>query len=161
MRVRAVVTCFVAAALALGGAACGDGSLEVATAPLPDGAEVPSQRYLADVDAAAAAIRDFAAVLDRVGPVARPARVRALAPGMGEAVGRANAMVDRLAAQRLADARLEAQRERALPVLREVVAAMRAVAEASAAGDAAGVTAGVAEFRAALERLEPLGGPAA
>jgi hypothetical protein len=148
----------VALAIALGAAGCGDGALAPSTAPVAEGTEVSSQRYLADVDAVAAEIRAFSDQLEEIGPVARPAVLREIAPDLAVALQRADAIADRLDAQRLADARLEAQRAEASPVLADIVAAMVDVTTLAAAGEPAPAVAAIEDFRDAVERLRELGG---
>lgn len=95
------------------------------------------QRYLADVSGAAAAVSDFSAALEAVGEVARPAALRRAAPRLRSALERASALGGRLSAQRLADRRLEVQRDRAADTLDGVLAAMREVVASAEAGDGA------------------------
>jgi high-affinity K+ transport system ATPase subunit B len=147
-------------AITLAGAGCGGGALAPSTAPVAEGTEVTSQRYLTDVDAAAAAIREFSDRLEAIGPVARPAQLRAVAPELAAALQRANAIAGRIEAQRLADARIEAQRAAASPLLGEVVSAMADVTTRAAAGEAAPTVSAIEEFREAVDRLRALGGAA-
>jgi hypothetical protein len=155
-----VLAALAVIAVALGGAACGDESLAPSTTPVAEGTQVDSQRYLADVDGAADAIRAFSDQLEAIGPVARPARLRALAPELAAALQRANAISGRIAAQRLADARREAQRAEAAPLLAAIVAAMADVTTRAAAGRPEPTVAAIAEFRDAVDRLRAVGGPA-
>lgn len=161
MRARRAGAVAVALAIALGTAGCGDGPLPPSTAPVAEGSEVSSQRYLADADAVAAEIRAFSDLLEDIGPVARPARLREIAPDLAAALQRADAIADRLEAQRLADARLEAQRAEASPVLADIVAAMVDVTTRAAAGEPVPTVAAIEDFRDAVGRLRELGGTAA
>lgn len=153
VRILAAVAC---AAGALVVAGCGGGSLEASTDTLPDSTEVSPRRYLADADAAATAIRDFSAQLEAIGPVARPAKLRELAPSLAVSLGAANTAVARLRAARLVDARLEAQRREAVPLLEDVVDGMAAITTAAAAGQPAPTAEAVADFTAAVETLRTL-----
>ena len=146
----------VAAVAAVSLAGCGGSSLGPSAATLADGSEVSPRQYLADVDSAAVAIRDFSDVLEQIGPVARPATLRELAPTMAVPLQQADTAVARLKAQRLADARLEAQRQRAVPVLERVVAAMTGTTTRAAAGQPEATAAAVAAFGAAVEELRAL-----
>lgn len=159
MRRRRAAAVAVVLAVALGGAACGDESLAPSTTPVAEGTQVTSQRYLADVDAAATAIRAFSDQLEAIGPVARPAQLRAIAPDLAAALQRANAIAGRIEAQRLADARLEAQRAEASPLLASIVDAMADVTTRAAAGQPEPTVAAIEEFRDAVERLRSLGAP--
>ncbi len=152
-RHAAAVAC---AAGALVVAGCGGGSLEASTDPVRDGTEVSPRRYLADADVAAAAIRDFSTQLEAIGPVARPGKLRELAPSLAVSLAAADTAVGRLTAARMADTRLEAQRARAVPLLAEVVAAMTLVTRHSAAGDPEQTVAAVARFGEAVEALREL-----
>lgn len=144
----------VAVAVALAG--CGGSSLGPSAATLADGSEVSPRQYLADVDAAATAIRDFSDELEQIGPVARPAALRELAPAMAVPLQQADTAVSRLKAQRLVDARLEAQRARAVPVLDRIVAAMTGATTRAAAGQPEATAAAIAAFGAAVEELRAL-----
>lgn len=156
---RRLVALLAVVVAALAAAGCAGGPVGPSTAPLSDGTEVSPQRYLGDVDAAAATIREFSGHLDEIAPVARPAELRDLAPRMAATVQRARAVVERLESQRLADARLESQRERALPALRETLAAMLAVTTRAAAGQAGATSRAADDFREAVARLRALGTP--
>ena len=92
------------------------------------------QRYLADTDAAAAAVADFTRDLQAVGAVATPEALARAAPALRESLGAAEALSQRLSAERLEDARLETQRERAAGALAGVITAMRVAADEAAAG---------------------------
>lgn len=137
-------------------AGCGGDSLGPSAATLADGSEVSPRQYLADVDAAAAAMREFSDELEQIGPVARPAALRALAPAMAVPLQQADTAVARLKAQRLADARLEAQRQRAVPVLERIVAAMTGATTRAAAGQPEATAAAIDAFGTALEDLRAL-----
>lgn len=135
---------------------CGGDSLGPVTATLPEGAQVSPQRYLADSDAAAAAVADFSRALGAAGPVATKARLQRVAPSLHPPLERAALISQRLNAERLEDARLEAQRMRAGAALDRVVAAMRAVADAADAGASTRAVAATAGFAAAVENARSL-----
>jgi hypothetical protein len=114
---------------------------------------VEPQRYLADSAGAAAAIRDFSEKLAAIGPTATRARLRAAAPELGPPLERAARLSARLGAERLADHRLEAQRERVTPLLAEVVTAMTEVNSASAAGEPRRAVPAIRRFTQAVSAL--------
>lgn len=147
-------------ALALAGAGCGGDPLGPSTATVADGTQVSAQRYLADSDEAAAAVSAYSAVLERVGPVARPLALRALAPELADIVRRARVAHGRLMAQRLEDARLEEQRAEVVPLLGEVVAAMEQFAAEAAAGRPVLAAAAAERFSEAVEALRDSRAPA-
>lgn len=151
LRMAGAVAC---AAAALGLAGCGGGSLEASTDALPDGTEISPRTYLADADAAARAIREFSGQLEEIGPVARPARLRELAPSLAVSLAAADSAAGRLAAARLADSRLEAQRARVAPLLDDVVAAMAEVTRYAAAGQPVPAAAAVDRFATAVRALQ-------
>lgn len=133
---------------------CGGGSLEASTRPLPEGAEVSPQRYLADSVAVADSIDAFSALLEEVSPVARRGALLTLAPRLDAALDRTTAVFRRIDAERLVDRRLEAQRGRAVTALEPVLAAMSIVSDAARAGDpaafedaAVGYATGVGDLR--------------
>lgn len=161
MTARSALAVLLSVCFAAVVAGCAGGPVGPSTAPVSDGTEVSAQRYLADADAAATALGDFSEQLERIGPVARPAVLREVAPDLAVVLQRANAVVERLESQRLADARLESQRERAVPRLRDALTAMLAVTTRAAAGEPRPVVAAVRDFRDAVERLRELGAPGA
>ena len=116
---------------------CGAESLGPSTATLPEGTEVPPKRYLADAVEASDAVADFGTVLAEGGTVARREALLALAPRLELALGRLMVAHQRLGAARLADRRLEDQRQRAVELLQPVVDAMRRVTQAAEDGQAA------------------------
>jgi hypothetical protein len=159
VRGRAATVAVWLALGALGAAAgCGNGPVGPSTAPLSEGTEVSSQRYLADVDATAASLREFSALLEGVPTPATPASLRAIAPDLAATYARTRAIVGRLRNQRLADARLERQRALAVPALDEVLTAMDRVFTPASRGQVAQTAAAVEEFRRALEALSAVGG---
>jgi hypothetical protein len=117
---------------------------------------VSPQRYLTDTAAAAAAVNEFSDALGTLGPEARPAPLRRVASRLEEPLGRTSALADRLAAARLADRRLEAQRERAADALASVVEAMQEVVDAARAGDPEAAEAASTEFATAVGELRSL-----
>ncbi|MEQ9336592.1 MAG: hypothetical protein RJQ03_05335 [Miltoncostaeaceae bacterium] len=147
-------------ALALAAAGCGGDPLGPSAATVADGTTVSAQRYLADSDEAAAAVSAFSDALARVGPVARPAALRALAPDLDTLVARARTAHGRLLAQRLEDARLESQRAEVAPLLGEVVAAMEQFAAEAGAGRAVLAAAAAERFSVAVEALRASRAPA-
>lgn len=141
----------LAAALLLAG--CGATSAPVATAPLAEGASLTPRQFLADSAAAADAVRDFAAVLDDIGPVAVPSRLTAAADRLADPAARARLMSRRLAAGRLADRRLESERARVAPALDVVVDAMDELLGRISAGDGPGAATASRRFSTALSAL--------
>jgi hypothetical protein len=139
-------------AIPLAAAGCG-ASAPVATAPLEEGRQISPQRFLADSSSAATAIRDFAAILAEVGPVATPARLTAVADRLTDPVDRARLMSQRLSAARLAD------RRRVTPPLVDVVRAMDSVLAAARSGDSDAAAAS-RRFAAAVDVLRDRGAPA-
>lgn len=147
----------VGVALLFGG--CGAPSAPVATAPLDDGTSVSPRRFLADAAAAAAAVRDFAIVLDKAGPEATAVRMAAAARDLPEPLERARLMVRRLSAARLVDQRLETERARVAPPLLAVVEEMDTVLEAARDSDAEAMARASRRFAAALEAARTAGAP--
>lgn len=145
-------------AIPLAAAGCG-ASAPVATAPLEEGRQISPQRFLADSSSAATAIRDFAAILAEVGPVATPARLTAVADRLTDPVERARLMSQRLSAARLADRRLEEERRRVAPPLVDAVQAMDSVLAAARSGDSDAAAAS-RRFAAAVDVLRDRGAPA-
>lgn len=148
-----------AAVLAAGGCG-GGGSLEASTTPLPVGTEVGAHRYLADSAGAAAALRDFARVLDGVPEPATPAALQRAGERLREPLMRAERISARLSAARLADRRLERQRARAAEELVAAVATMRRVTEAAEAGDARAAARAADDLRQRLSALRQAAGGA-
>jgi hypothetical protein len=95
---------------------------------------VPPKRYLADAVEAGDAVADFGTVLAEGGPVAERDALLGLAPRLEMALGRLTIAHQRLGAARLADRRLEEQRERAVELLDPVLAAMERVTRAAEDG---------------------------
>ena len=89
------------------------------------------QRYLADTDAAGAAVAEFTRDLTTVGNVATPEALTRAAPALRATLQDAEALSERLSAERVEDTRLEAQRARAAAALEDVVAAMRQATDAA------------------------------
>jgi hypothetical protein len=149
----------VTAALAAGVAGCGDASIEAGTAPLTEGTEVSSQRYLADTAAAADAVADFSARLSALTPELVRAELRAAAPDLAAARDRAALLAGRLAAMRLEDRRLERQRDDAAAALTSVVAAMDSLTAAAEQGNVRAAAAASERFRQAVGELRRLPAP--
>jgi hypothetical protein len=95
---------------------------------------VSPQRYLADTDAAGAAVAAYTRALQSVGAVATPEALERAAPALRDALAAAEPLSERLSAERLEDTRLEGQRERAAAALAAVVAGMRTATDEAAAG---------------------------
>lgn len=127
------------------------------TTPLSDGTQVSPQRYLADTDAAAAAVAEFTRDLATVGAVATPEALGRAAPELRASLAGAEALSQRLSAERLEDARLEAQRARAAGALEGVVAAMRAAADEAAAGRPTRFVRAVDDYSNAIAALRAAG----
>jgi hypothetical protein len=144
----------VAGALVLAAGGCGGGgSLEASTTPLPAGTQVGAHRYLADSAGAAAAVRDFATVLEGIPEPATPAALQRAGERLREQLMRAERISARLSAARLADQRLERQRARASGDLAAAVATMRRVTEAAEAGDARAAARAADDLRRRLSAL--------
>lgn len=112
-----------------------------------------AQVYLNDSAEAARATRDFAAVLARAGDQITAAEATGMATDLGEAADRACALSQRLAAQRLDDARLETQRTAVVDPLGTACTAMRAVVTAARGGDVRVLVARATEVKRALDEL--------
>ncbi len=95
-------------------------------------------------------------MLSDVGPEARPALLRRVAPRLEEPLRTATVLSGRLGAARLDDARLEDQRARAAPALAEVVDSMGLVVGAARAGDPEEAEAASVEFSTAVGELRKL-----
>ena len=147
------------AALAVGLAGCGGGSIEAGTSSVPDGTQVSSKRYLADTAAAADAVADFSALLSGLAPEPRPAQLRAAAPELAAARDRAALLAGRLRAERLDDRRLEEQRADASAALAGVVAAMDDLTTAAGQGNAQAAAAASTRFSQAVGELRSLPAP--
>jgi hypothetical protein len=113
---------------------CGAPSLGPSSTTLPEGTEVAPKRYLADAVEAADAVADFGTILADGGTVAERETLLGLAPRLRVAVGRLMVAHQRLGAERLADRRLEQQRERAVELLAPVLQAMQRLAQAAEDG---------------------------
>jgi hypothetical protein len=147
------------AALLLALAGCG-GAPPTATRTLATGSQVGPQRYLADTAEGAAAVRDFAAVLDRMAVGTTPARIRGLAAGLDAPLARARLAKQRLGAERLEDRRLESQRKAAAAGYASVLGWMERTASAAHAGNQAALRSAAVGLRRAVERLRAVGRPA-
>ncbi|HWH13455.1 MAG TPA: hypothetical protein VNT51_01830 [Miltoncostaeaceae bacterium] len=139
-------------------AGCSSEPLEADTRPLPAGVTVSARQYLSDAAGTVAAMDAFAAALGRAGPRLTPPRAQALAPDLAEAAGTACALQRRLAAQRLEDARLEAQRTALVQPLADACDAMRGVAEAARRGDPETVAERAGDLRVVFERIRASAG---
>lgn len=138
-------------------AGCG-GADPVTTGAIPAGTLVAPEQYLADANAAAGAVRDFALVVNRLPqPLTEPA-VRAAALELAEPLARAQAAHARISAERLADQRLETQRGAARTALGAVVTEMGRVTNAAQEGDLDGTKAAAADLQTAIETLRAADG---
>lgn len=155
--IRVLLALLLAAVLA----GCGGESLGSSTAPLAEGEELGAQRYLADVAGATDAVSDFAATLDRLPPAPTPEGVQAIAPELGESLARVDALRQRLDAASLADARLDAQRERAAALLGDVGEEMRRLQGAAERGQPRVAADAATALAGAVERLRAAGDPPA
>lgn len=149
--------CALLLALVLLAGGCGASSAPIATTPLEDASVIGPRQFLADAAAAAAAVRDFAAVLDGSQDLTTPARLSLLADALEDPTVRARLMAQRLAAARLADRRLEEERRRVAPALGAVVSAMDEVLRASRAGNGAAAAAASARLAEAARVLREVG----
>lgn len=156
MRVRSAAAVLVAVALAA--IACGCGSAgPVTTGTIAVGSTVSQEQYLADARAAAAAIRDFAAVVNALpNPLSREA-LTASAPALAEPLARAEAVQARIAAERLEDQRLESQRGKVRTANAAVIAVMGRLKNAAQAGDMPGAKQAAADLQVAVEALRAIG----
>ena len=105
-----------------------------------------AQTYLSDSAATADALSLFAGTLGDAGPDVTPAEARRLAPRLYDATNRVCALQRRLAAQRLADARLEAQRRAVVQPLAAACGQMRTSAQAARRGDVRVLTSAAEEL---------------
>lgn len=139
-------------------AGCGGGSLAPDTAPLGEGTEVSPQRYLADTDAAGAAVAEFTRDLTTVGAVATPEALTRAAPALRATLMDAEALSQRLSAERVEDARLETQRARAAAALGDVVASMRLATDAASGSRPTRFVQAVDAYSDAIAALRAAGG---
>src|SRR6266508_5133586 len=112
-RRRLAILGVLAAALAIL-AGCGGSEIGAPTAAVAPGTQISAQAYLAAAAAEAEAARDFVAALNAAGPRLTAARLKARATELDGALQRAAVAGEQLAAGRLADRRLEEQRQRAV-----------------------------------------------
>jgi len=127
------------------------------TTPVATAGQIEPRRYLADAAAVAAAARDFAAILASAGQRTTPAALRHVTPALVGALRRAEAAASEIAAARLVDGRLEAQRERTVPALSSVLTAMRDVVRAARVGDVRAAASATNRLGAALTALRSSG----
>ena len=147
--------CLVPAGVALAG--CGASSIPPQTTTLPAGTRVGPREFLADSAATAAAIRSFADALGANGSTLTDAQAKASAPLLASDYQQAQTGYGRLAAQRVDDARLDAQRQAVVDKLGPVVVQMSDITTAARAGDAKAVVAHLAPLRAAVANVELAG----
>ncbi len=146
---RALIVAVLIAVLSAG---CGN-ETSPPTTTLAEGSRIGADRYLADVAAAARAVRAFNAELATVGSPATPARLRDVAPRLAAPLDAARLAAQRLDAARLDDQRLEAQRVRDADSFATAVDAMQRVVLAAEARDPAQVKAAASDYAAALDAL--------
>ena len=89
--------------------------------------------------------------------MATPEALERAAPELRASLAGAEALSQRLSAERLEDARLEAQRARAAGALEGVVAAMRAAADEAAAGRPTRFVRAVDDYSNAIAALRAAG----
>lgn len=113
--------------------------------------------YLNDSAEAAAAVRAFARTLESAGPTIQIAEAQGLAPELEDGAVRTCALWRRLAAERLEDSRLEAQRRAVVGPLGRACTLMTQTARLASRGDvremaqqAKGVVAALDDVRAAV-----------
>jgi hypothetical protein len=148
----------VVAPLCLAAAGCGASSLPAATTTLPSGTKVGPQVFLSDSAATAAAIRSFSEELGANGPTLTAAQATASAPLLDGSFGAAQRGLQRLSAQQVDDARLDAQRQAILGPLGTVVVQMSAIDTAAHAGNVPALIAHLAPLRTAISALQQAGG---
>jgi hypothetical protein len=136
----------------------GGGSLAPDTTPLGEGTQVSPQRYLADTDAAGAAVAEFTRDLTTVGAVATPEALTRVAGSLSATLQDAEALSQRLTAERVEDTRLEAQRVRAAAALEDVVAAMRLATDAASGSRPTRFVQAVDAYSDAVAALRAAGG---
>lgn len=119
---------------ALVASGCG-GSAAPPTSTLADATRVSSERYLADLAAGASAMRAFVDVMEELQRPATAASLKREATRFDPSLVQARLVGQRLSAARLADSRLEGQRERIAPLYADVLTAMERLREAAATGD--------------------------
>lgn len=134
--VHKVATLAAGAVLAISLAGCGS-SAKAPTTTVAEGTRVDAARYLADTAAGAAAVNAFASELTAVSSPATAASLRAVAPRLEPPLRSARIVRQRLAAERLADRRLDEQRGRNATAFGAVVAAMEQMKIAADTGDPA------------------------
>jgi len=125
----------------------------VPTADLPSATPVGPRGYLSDTALAADGIRDFQATLQGMAPEVTQTDLRTAAPGLRQDADRVALAYRRLAAQRLDDTRLEAQRQKVTSALSDVSGLMERMADLAETGGVAGLVALTPQLRAAIDAL--------
>jgi hypothetical protein len=156
MRKFGVVAALLASAGMLA-AGCGASSIPAQTTTLPAGTRVGPQEFLGDSAATATAIRHFADALGANGPTLTNAQAKASASTLQQYLAQAQVGLQRLSAEQVDDARLDAQRSAVVGPLAIAVDQMTAITTAAAAGHAAAVVAHLAPLRVAIANLKLAG----
>ena len=152
---RALVIVLAAAVVVAGG--CAERVIEPEAAELSAPTTVSAQRYLADNAGAAAALREFVAVLDEAGPTVTDADARRNAPELDRIAGEFTTLAGRIERERLEDQRLEAQRSEIAASLVPAIASVQGAALAAEQGDSASLVMAVDSLRRQLPELARVG----
>lgn len=123
------------------------------TTDLPSATPSGPRGYLADTALAADGIRGFQAILEGMAPEVTQTELRTAAPGLRQDADTVALAYRRLAAQRLDDTRLEAQRQKVTPALSDVSGLMERMADLAEAGKVADLVALAPQLRAAVDAL--------
>ncbi len=156
MHLRRLVICgSVAAALAalVVLAGCGGSQVGAPTEAVAPGTQITARQYLAATAAEAAAARDFVTALNAAGPLLSAAKLKARSADLEQALDRASVAGRQIAGGRLADRRLEEQRQRAVPRVQAAVAAMRRAASAAKVGNPRAAARAATDLGSALDAL--------
>lgn len=140
-------------------AGCGSDPLDADTRSLPANVTVSAHVYLNDSAEAVGAIVAFVDLVNTT-PELTPQAARRLAPDLARDAERMCALRQRLAAQRLADRRLEQQRSALQEPLGDACDAMRSVAAAAGltTPDVKGMVSRLRDLRVALAAIRTAGG---
>ena len=138
--------------LALALLGCGN-STDPPMSTVSEGTTVDADRYLADSAAGAAAVRAFVAELATVESPATPERLKEVAPRLAPPLATATLVGQRLSAERLADRRLDEQRERNAAAYAGTVSAMQRVHQASQDGNPVAVKSASEDLDRSLDVL--------
>lgn len=110
--------------------------------------------YLADTALAADGVRGFEATLAGMAPEVTQTELRTAAPGLRQDADTVALAYRRLAAQRLDDSRLEAQRQKVTPALADVSGLMERMADLAEDGKAPEMVALIPQLTAAIDALK-------